>query len=172
VFSATKERAAETRACLSRLVGAENLDVQLFEFRDGFLPADWPAIKETLRSLADSVDPALVFTHCTADLHQDHRLLAELTWNHFRRQPILEYEIVKYDADLGRPNLFVPISVATLEHKTDALLECFESQRSKHWFTRSTFEALARLRGVESNAESGYAEAFHARKIVATFTAV
>ena len=96
-------------------------------------------------------------------------MLAELTWNHFRRHPILEYEIVKYEGDLGRPNLYVPISNATLERKTTALLDCFASQRSKPWFTRSTFEALARLRGVESNAASGYAEAFHARKVVTAF---
>jgi LmbE family N-acetylglucosaminyl deacetylase len=169
VFSAANERAAETRACLTRLVGAERLKVQLFDFRDGFFPADWQAIKETLRTLAAGVDPALVFTHGTADLHQDHRTLAELTWNHFRGQPILEYEIVKYDGDLGRPNFYVPVSAAALERKMAALLECFQSQRSKPWFTRSTFEALARLRGVESNATSGYAEAFHARKVVTTF---
>jgi len=169
VFSAAAGRAAETRACLSRLVGAQRFDLQLFDFRDGFFPADWQAIKETLRKLAGTVDPALVFTHGTADGHQDHRALAELTWNHFRRHPILEYEIVKYDGDLGQPNLYVPIASATLERKTAALLECFESQRTKPWFTRSTFEALARLRGVESNAASGYAEAFHARKVVTAF---
>jgi LmbE family N-acetylglucosaminyl deacetylase len=169
VFSGAAERAAETRACLSLLVGPQRLDLRLFDFRDGFFPADWQAIKETMRNLASSVDPALVFTHGAADGHQDHRALAELTWNHFRRHPILEYEIVKYDADLGRPNLYVPIAAATLERKTAALLDSFESQRSRPWFTRSTFEALARLRGVESNSTSGYAEAFHARKVVTAF---
>lgn len=169
VFSASATRAEETRACLSQLVGAERLALQLFPFRDGFFPADWQAIKENLRALAGSVDPALVFTHRIADRHQDHRLLAELTWNHFRQHPVLEYEIVKYEGDLGEPNLYVPISGPVVERKCAALLDCFASQRAKPWFTRSTFEAIARLRGVESNSPSGFAEAFHARKVVTSF---
>jgi LmbE family N-acetylglucosaminyl deacetylase len=171
VFSGGTQREVETRACLSRLVEPQRLELRVFDFRDGFFPAYWQAIKETMRTLSCAVDPALVFTHGTADGHQDHRALAELSWNHFRHHPILEYEIVKYDGDLGRPNLYVPIALATLERKTAALLDCFESQRSKPWFTRSTFEALARLRGVESNSTSGYAEAFYARKVVTAFAA-
>lgn len=170
VFSAGAGRSEETRACLTRLVGPGRLDLQLFDFRDGYFPADWETIKDTMRIRAGGVDPVLVFTHSTDDRHQDHRTLAELTWNHFRRHPVLEYEIVKYEGDLGNPNLFVPISGAILERKTTALLDCFASQRSKPWFTRSTFEALARLRGIESNAESGYAEAFRARKVVTGFS--
>lgn len=168
VFSAASGRAEETRSCLSALVGAGRLDLQVFDYRDGYFPADWPAIKNTLRELAASVEPTLVFTHRTDDRHQDHRMLGELTWNHFRRHSILEYEIVKYDADLGQPNLYLPVSAVSLERKTTALLGSFASQRSKPWFTRSTFEAIARLRGVESNAPSGFAEAFQARKVVSS----
>ncbi len=171
VFSGAMQRETETRACLSRLVGPQRLRLRVLDFRDGFFPSEWRAIKETMRALSCEVDPGLVFTHGMEDRHQDHRALAELTWNHFRRHPILEYEIVKYDGDLGRPNLYVPIAAATLERKTAALLDCFESQRSKPWFTRSTFEALARLRGVEANSTSGYAEAFYARKVVTAFAA-
>ena len=107
-----------------------------------------------------------MLTHTRSDLHQDHRLVCELTWNTFRSHLILEQEIPKYDGDLGAPNLFVPLEQAHCEAKVTNLLECFPSQRDKHWFTRETFMALMRLRGIESNAPSGYAEAFYCRKAV------
>ena len=119
-----------------------------------------------LDALSRSVEADLVFTHAGSDLHQDHRTLSELTWNHFRRHTILEYEIVKYDGNPGPANLFVPLSSAQVAGKLDALMTAFASQASKTWFTRSTFEAVARLRGVESGSPSGYAEAFHARKLL------
>jgi LmbE family N-acetylglucosaminyl deacetylase len=106
-----------------------------------------------------------VFTHHVADRHQDHRVVAELTWNTFRDHLILEYEIPKYDADLGQPNLFVPLAPAIRLRKIRHLLSAFPSQRSKRWFTAETFEALLRLRGIESGSAQGYAEAFHARKL-------
>ena len=109
--------------------------------------------------------PDLVLTHCRHDLHQDHRITNELTWNTFRNHAILEYEIPKFDGDLGVPNVFFPLTREQMKRKCDVLLDCFPSQRSRQWFTRDTFEALARLRGIECNAPEGYAEAFYGRKI-------
>lgn len=166
VFSGDAVRVSESRACLERLLGEKRFSLQVADFRDGFFPAHWQSIKEHLSGLSRSVDPDLVFTHAAIDLHQDHRTLSELTWNHFRHHAILEYEIVKFEGDLGRPNFYVPLGTDELDAKVDALMAAFASQTGKPWFTRSTFEAIARLRGVESKAASGYAEAFHARKMV------
>ena len=116
--------------------------------------------------LKKSPPPDVILTHYREDLHQDHRVISELTWNTFRNHLILEYEIPKYDGDLGRPNVFVPLSPELIERKIDHLLHFYASQRSKDWFTAETFAALARLRGIEAHAEHGLAEAFHARKIV------
>lgn len=165
LFSGDATRAAESRACIDRLLGAGRAAVQVFGFRDGFFPADWGAIKERFRDLSRTVDPELVFTHHGDDAHQDHRVMSELTGNHFRRHTVLEYEIVKYDGDLGRPNVFFPLTNVQLDAKIDALMHAFPTQAGKHWFTRSTFEGIARLRGIECNSPSGYAEAFHARKV-------
>jgi LmbE family N-acetylglucosaminyl deacetylase len=112
------------------------------------------------------VRPDVIFTHHGADLHQDHRMTSELTWNTFRDHVILEYEIPKYDGGLGGPNVFVPVTEQQRDCKVDRLLECFVSERGKAWFTRETFLGLMRLRGIECNAPGGYAEAFHCRKLV------
>jgi LmbE family N-acetylglucosaminyl deacetylase len=112
------------------------------------------------------VSPDLIFTHNRKDAHQDHRLLAELTWNTFRDHFILEYEIPKYDGDMGQPSVFVPLEAELPHRKVGYLMDAFQSQRPKHWFQESTFLALMRLRGMECNAPSGYAEAFHCRKLV------
>lgn len=170
VFSGSDERVAESRSCLSALLGPDRFTLTALDYRDGYFPSQWQDIKQDLSRLSQTVETHLVFTHATSDHHQDHRTLSELTWNHFRRQPILEYEIVKYDGDLGQPNCFIPISEDTLTRKTRALLTAFTSQRSKPWFTRSTFESIARIRGVECNSPTGYAEAFHARKVCLNFS--
>jgi LmbE family N-acetylglucosaminyl deacetylase len=109
--------------------------------------------------------PDLIFTHNRRDAHQDHRLLAELTSNTFRVHLILEYEIPKYDGDLGHPNLFVPLESELCDKKVDYILEAFQSQHSKRWFRQDTFFSLMRLRGMECNASSGCAEAFYCRKL-------
>ena len=140
--------------------------VFLEEFRDGFLPYQGAEVKECFEQLKGSVNPDLIFTQWSGDAHQDHRLLSELTWNTFRNHLILEYEIPKYDGDLGRPNVFVPLETALYQQKIDHLFAAFESQRVKPWFDRDTFLGLMRIRGMESNSSSGYAEAFHARKLV------
>jgi LmbE family N-acetylglucosaminyl deacetylase len=141
-------------------------EVLVKDFRTSFFPFIGAQIKEFFEELKAQVRPDLVLTHTRNDLHQDHRLVSELTWNTFRDHLILEYEIPKYDGDLGAPNFFVPLDETYLSNKVDVLLECFASQREKPWFTRETFLGLMRLRGVECNAASGYAEAFHCRKAV------
>jgi LmbE family N-acetylglucosaminyl deacetylase len=137
----------------------------LYEFRDGFFPAQFTAIKEAFEALAAEFKPDIVFTHARDDRHQDHRVISDLTWNTFRNHLILEYEIPKWDGDLGRPNFYVPISRSIALRKTAALVDTFGSQRSKDWFSEETFLGLMRLRGMECRSRGGYAEAFHARKV-------
>jgi len=140
--------------------------VLLKDFRDGFLPYTGSAVKEAFEKLKGQVQPDLIFTHWQGDAHQDHRLVSDLTWNTFRNHLILEYEIPKYDGDMGRPNTFVALESPLHEHKVNHLMEAFESQRSKPWFTQETFLGLMRLRGMESNSPSGYAEGFYTRKTI------
>lgn len=167
VFSGEGGRAAETRAAFARLLPACQVQLELHEFRDGFFPVRREEIKERFEQLKARCRPDLIFTHHEHDRHQDHRIICELTWNTFRDQLLLEYEIPKWDGDLGRPSFYVPLPREVVTHKADTLLECFASQAGKRWFTRDLFEALMRLRGMECNAESGFAEAFYARKIAA-----
>jgi LmbE family N-acetylglucosaminyl deacetylase len=158
-----REREAVSSAA-AFLKDVEQTTVVLKAFRDGFFPWAGAEVKEVFEDLKRTVAPDLILVPRRDDAHQDHRLVAELTWNTFRDHLVLEYEIVKYDGDLGNPNLFVPLPAATCERKVELLLEQFPSQRDRRWFTPDTFWALLRLRGVESNAPSGYAEAFHTRK--------
>ena len=157
-------RAAETRTAAARLLaGAADPVVQIAEFRGSYFPHCGPELKDYVEELK-RFKPDLILTHCRHDLHQDHRVTNELTWNTFRDHAILEYEIPKFDADLGQPNTFVPLTRDALKRKCDILLECYPSQGSRRWFTRDTFEAIARLRGIECNAPDGYAEAVYGRK--------
>jgi LmbE family N-acetylglucosaminyl deacetylase len=166
VFSATPDRAAEARAsaCVF-LDGAARADVEVLGYRDGFFPYVGGDIKETFEQMKTRLAPDLIFTHRRDDCHQDHRTIAELTWSTFRRHVVLEYEIPKYDADLGQPNLFVPIDEEARARKLELLLRHFGTQRSKSWFSAETFESLMRLRGIECASPTGYAEAFHVRKL-------
>jgi LmbE family N-acetylglucosaminyl deacetylase len=167
VFSGTEERVAETRAAARALLGPERgTDLHFYGCRDSYFPAQFAEVKDALAGLGRRLQPDLVLTHYEHDRHQDHRVLAELTWNVFRNHLVLEYEIPKYDGDLGAPNVFVPLSTASATRKVDALLSSFASQRGRDWFTADTFNALLRLRGIESKAPSGLAEAFYARKLV------
>jgi LmbE family N-acetylglucosaminyl deacetylase len=166
VLSAHDRRGPEAAECAARfLEGAAEKEVVIERFRDGFFPYQGGEIKEFFETLKSEVDPDLIFTHHRHDLHQDHRLVSELTWNTFRDHLILEFEIPKYDGDLGVPNLFFPLDSETCERKIRHILESFESQRQRSWFSEETFRSLLRLRGVESRAPSGYAEGFHARKV-------
>ena len=172
VWSAAGERRAEARksaeAYLEPLLREHRAKILIENFRDAYFPADWADIKQRMAQLATECQPDLVLTHRLEDRHQDHRVLAELTWNAFRDQVVLEYEIPKFEGDLGQPNLYVPVSTTSGQRKVELLHEFFITQTSKDWFTDSTFHALMRLRGLECRAPSGLAEAFYARKLVWT----
>ena len=165
VLSSSPVRSAEASASANRFLRAtKGRHIEIKEFRNSFFPFEGSRIKEYFEELKGRVTPDLVLTHTRGDLHQDHRLTCELTWNTFRDHLILEYEIPKYDGDLGAPNFFVPVTVEQCDAKVSNILECFASQHDKAWFTRDTFMALMRLRGVECNSPSLYAEAFYCRK--------
>jgi LmbE family N-acetylglucosaminyl deacetylase len=166
VFSATGVRAREAQRAATLFAGESALKGPLLkDFQDGCMPFAGVAVKSVFEELK-AISPDLIFTHNRDDAHQDHRLLAELTWNTFRDHLILEYEIPKYDGDLGRPVVFVPLDSELCERKVQYLMEAFQSQRSKRWFQSDTFFSLLRLRGMECNAPSGYAEAFYCRKLM------
>jgi LmbE family N-acetylglucosaminyl deacetylase len=167
VFSAKGPRAEEARHSADTfLAGAAERNVLLHDFRDGYFPYDGAAIKDRFEELKAGPAPDMVFTHFRNDLHQDHRLLSELTRNTFRDHAILEYEIPKYDGDMGQPNVFVPLETAICRRKVELLLANFGTQRSKRWFTDDLFHAPLRLRGMECNSPSTCAEAFHGHKVV------
>jgi LmbE family N-acetylglucosaminyl deacetylase len=167
VFSASGIREAEAKLAASLCVDPARVKGLLLKtFPDGFMPYVGAEIKNVFEELKRTVSPDLILTHNGKDAHQDHRLISELTWNTFRDHLILEYEIPKYDGDMGRPNVFVPLELKTCETKIDNLMKAFASQQTKHWFCRDTFLSLMRLRGMECNAPSGHAEAFYARKLV------
>lgn len=165
VFSAVGERGDEARASAEALLAAASTRrILLGDLPDAHFPADFSRAKAFARSVAQQIEPDVVLTHRREDAHQDHRLVAELTWQTWRDHLILEYEIPKYDGDLGRPNLYVPLTVTLAQRKIDHLLKQFGSQRPKDWFCAETFSSLMRLRGVECRAENGFAEGFHIRK--------
>lgn len=159
-----REREA-LRSADSLLGGVAKRDVTVRTFRDGFLPYQAAQVKEYFEELKARVSPSVIFTHQRNDAHQDHRLISELTWNTFRDHLILEYEIPKYDGDLGSPNVFVELDEAVTRRKIEHILEHFESQRNKRWFGEDVFRSILRIRGMECNAASGLAEAFYCRKL-------
>jgi LmbE family N-acetylglucosaminyl deacetylase len=166
IFSSTEERRSESEKAAKRIAGAaSNLNLHFFDFRDGFMPYAGSAPKDKLTDLSQEWSPDVVFTHYRDDAHQDHRLVSEITYNLFRNHLILEYEIPKYDGDIGRPNVFVPLTKEDGDAKVEILLDSFASQANKHWFTDETFRSLLRLRGIESGRENVYAEAFFCRKL-------
>ncbi|MEX0878344.1 MAG: PIG-L deacetylase family protein [Thermoanaerobaculia bacterium] len=167
VFSGTPVRAREARASARRLLaGARAARVETRRFRDGFFPSQIVRIKEEFERLKRRSSPDLVFCPWRGDAHQDHRLLGELAWNTFRDHLILEYEIPKYDGDLASPNLYVPLDEKVCRKKVEHILHAFRSQAANQWFSEDTFRAVLRLRGVESNSPTGYAEGFYCRKIL------
>lgn len=166
VFSSNPERAAEAKRSMEAFLGdAPNRQIIIHEFRDGFLPWAGAEVKNAFESLKRKVDPDLVFTHYGQDLHQDHRLVSELTWNTFRDHVILEYEIPKWDGDFGQPNAFVELDEATFSRKCEILLSAHPTQAGKPWFGDDLFRSVARIRGMECRAASSLAEAFYARKL-------
>jgi LmbE family N-acetylglucosaminyl deacetylase len=165
VMSATGIRAEEASASAEAFLhGAADARVELAAFTDSQFPNESGEIKAWLNDLRARVQPDVILTHRGDDAHQDHREINQLTWNVFRNHLILEYEIPKWDGDLGQPSLYVPLSAAIMERKVELLLTHFGSQRSKDWFDAETFRSLARLRGMECRALDRCAEAFHMRK--------
>jgi LmbE family N-acetylglucosaminyl deacetylase len=158
------ERVKEATASAAAFCPGATFDVQSFE--DSFFQYSGEAIKRHFLAIRQQFPADVVFTHHGDDRHQDHRLINEFTWNTFRDHQILEYETPKWDGDLSRPTLYYPLSAEIVQQKVDLLMQHFGTQRSRHWFTPDTFRGLMRLRGLECNAPSGYAEAFHSRKIV------
>jgi LmbE family N-acetylglucosaminyl deacetylase len=166
VLSGTPERVAEgTRSAAAFLDGVAEPSVAFHDFRDGYFPAAFAAIKDVFEALKGSVRPDIVLAPRSDDAHQDHRLVAQLAWNTFRDHLVLEYEIPKYDGDLGTPNVFVPLEESVLARKLDLIAGSFGSQAGRTWFDPETFRGLARIRGIEAGAGVRYAEAFHARKV-------
>jgi LmbE family N-acetylglucosaminyl deacetylase len=167
VLSGRGERAAEARASAESLLGNVAQDhILLRDFADGFFPYDGREVKRFFEELKRDFSPDVIFTHQRHDLHQDHRVACELTWNTFRDHLILEYEVPKYDGDMGAPNLFVPLDESFCRQKIDHLMTSFASQLPKRWFKEDLFSGLMRLRGMECNSPTSFAEAFYCRKAV------
>jgi len=166
VLASDGQRAAEARASAARfLAGAASSTVEVLSFRASYFPYTGGEIKDVFEDLKGRTQPDLVLTHWGGDAHQDHRLVSELTWNTFRDHLVLEYEIPKYDGDLGRTNVYVNLEAAHVDRKVASILEAFPSQADKHWFDAEAFRGVMRLRGLECASPSGFAEGFHARKL-------
>jgi LmbE family N-acetylglucosaminyl deacetylase len=166
IFAASGVREQEAQQAASLFAGSRLRGPVIKSFPDGFLPYVGAEVKKVFEDLKRDIAPDLIFTHNRKDAHQDHRLVAEMTWNTFRNHLILEYEIPKYDGDLGQPSVFVPLAENVYQKKVEYIVKSFESQQQKGWFEENTFLSLMRLRGMECNAPSGYAEAFYCRKLV------
>jgi LmbE family N-acetylglucosaminyl deacetylase len=166
VFGASGNRGNEAVESANLFLGsARRKEIAIRQFKDGFFPYVGAEIKQFFEELKREYTPDLIFTHHRNDLHQDHRVVSELTWNTFRDHLILEYEIIKYDGDLGTPNFFVPLSDRVCQAKIQHIMQCFKSQHEKQWFTQDAFLAILRLRGIECNAPERFAEAFYCRKV-------
>ena len=166
VFCSNADRAREAEASAgSFLRNAPKKTVVIKSFRDGFLPYVGGDVKDCFEEVKRTFQPDLIFTHFRHDLHQDHRLLCELTWNTYRSHMVLEYEIPKYDGDLSSPNFFVPLSKSICATKVQYLMQHFSTQRNKHWFSEDLFYSTLRIRGMESNSPTQFAEGFYCRKI-------
>jgi LmbE family N-acetylglucosaminyl deacetylase len=167
VFSANDERKVEAETSAAKfLAHAAEKVVVVRNHRDGYFPYFGAAIKDDFESLKGECQPDLVFTHYREDRHQDHRMISDLTWNTFRSHLILEYEIPKYDGDVGQPNFFVPLSESICQSKAQLLMTCFRSQIQRQWFNEQTFMSILRMRGMEAHSPTCYAEGFYCRKVV------
>ena len=167
VFASNEVRKKEAHASAEAFTSSiSERTIQVFDYKDGFLPAVWSEVKKEFEKLKDETKPDIIFTHYRNDLHQDHRVVNELTWNTFRNHTILEYEIPKYDGDLGKPNFYVTLDTQQVQKKNGLILDHFKSQQKKHWLDDTLLSAMMRIRGVECAADLGYAEAFHNRKMI------
>lgn len=166
VFAANVEREAEARASAAEWLQGRESQVVVHHFRESYFPSVASDIKDAFEAIKLAIQPDLILCHRKVDAHQDHRVVAELAWNTFRNHAIWEYEIPKYDGDLGQPNLYVPLTRADADRKVQRLMKHFPSQASRAWFRPDTFQGLMSVRAVECNAPEGRAEAFHVRKLV------
>jgi len=167
VFAASPERRVEAeKSAAMFLRGTVKKEIIIRDFKESFFPYIGSEIKAYFEELKRTVNPDVAFTHFRDDLHQDHRILGELVWNTFRNHLLLQYEIPKYEGDLGTPNLFVPLSRSVADRKVELLLHHFASQGGRSWFKPDTFHGLMSIRGIECNAPEGRAEAFYVRKVV------
>lgn len=165
ICGAEANRAEEARQSAELFTsGAAKVEINIHKYEDAFLPWQGAELKQLFEQLKTSVSPDLILTHCESDRHQDHRLLSELTWNTWRDHQIFEYEIMKWDGDLGRPGTFVALDDALAQQKVQDVYASFPSQHNKSWFRQDKLLALMKIRGVECNSE--FAEAFHTRKLV------
>jgi LmbE family N-acetylglucosaminyl deacetylase len=164
VFSADEQRAAEATASAAAFLSGATVAVETHKIPDGRFPAEWNWVKQILEDCADTFTPDVVLSPASSDAHQDHRLLAGLVPTVFRNHLVLEYEIPKWDGDLGQPSVYVELPDEVMHRKTALLREHFVSQRGRDWFDDEVFRGLARLRGMECRAR--YAEAFGCRKLV------
>src|SRR4029077_18266657 len=152
VFAASPVRRLEAESSAEMFLrGAVKKETIVRDFKESFFPYIGSEIKACFEELKRTINPDVVFTHFRDDLHQDHRLISELTWNTFRDHLILEYEIPKYDGDLGSPNVFVPLDPSLGRRKIEAIMTGFPSQVGKRWFDEDLFRSMLRLRGMECN---------------------
>ena len=166
VFGSSGRRDGEATESANRfLADANQKHIIIKDFKDSFFPYIGGEIKEFFEELKTKISPDIIFTHYRHDLHQDHRLISELTWNTWRNHLILEYEVIKYDGDLGAPNFFVYLDAEQCEKKVKFIMDSFKSQKSRDWFTEDSFFSMLRIRGIESKAPDKYAEAFYCRKM-------
>ena len=166
VFSSNATRKKEALSSAKQfLKGVHGVDIKVFDFKDGYLPSAWETVKDEFETIKENFAPDIIFTHYRNDLHQDHRVINELTWNTFRNHLIFEYEIPKYDGDLGNPNIFVPLEKQHLNRKKEIILNSFKSQLNKQWLDDTLLTSIARMRGIECASQSDFAEALYCRKI-------
>jgi LmbE family N-acetylglucosaminyl deacetylase len=165
VFCSTPERKKEAEKSAALFLEHTEHTVTFHNYKDGYTPVQWSDIKDRFEELKSDINPDLIFTHTRGDRHQDHLTIHNLTWNTFRNHLILEYEIPKYDGDLGQPNFFVALDKKVVNRKIGFIKSAFKSQVEKQWFDDELFKGLMRIRGVESVSKTGFSEAFYARKL-------
>ena len=167
VFSGNENRNREAQQSASAFLNEiESKQIDIYNFRESYFPFIGAEIKDCFEKTKQEFSPDIIFTHCNNDAHQDHILISQLTWNTFRNHFIMEYEIPKYDGDLGTPNLYVHLDESLVQRKTDFLCDFFKTQKEKLWFSEKNFRSIMSIRGIESNSPTSYAEAFYCRKMV------
>lgn len=164
LLTGTPERHEEARSAAERFLPGAEVAAELLDLPEGRLPSLWGTVKDVLEGVARSCTPDLILAPSPADAHQDHRTIGEIVPTVFRDQLYLAYEIPKWDGDLGRPNMYFPMTERQGRQKAELLHKCYPSQHGRDWWDDEVFLGLARLRGMECRAH--YAEAFYCAKSV------